>query len=503
LQGGAGASHGGSGPGFPTGGVGGSAGTGVSTGVSGAGGLGGTSIAGTSGISGSGFGGTAPGNLCIPILPPPTNCGGGLCGNGRRDTCLIRSAYDGCPEVRFTEVCDGADFGGQTCASLGYGGGTLACENFCQSVDTIGCSECAPLDAQLLACGPSPITETAFAVGIAATETEIGLAWSQWGEDGEQHLKFARLTSGLSLLTTTEFEEATTGLEGDLLIAPLPSGWVVAGMGQRSFTDYTQDIVVHGFNASGAHVSRNVVASLDPEELFSSPLIAARPGGGPMLVWGTSTGMRAALISADGRSAGAPFRLTTDDGLGSFPSAAYVGDAFYVARGIERGDTTALHLTRVENDGRVSADFDALPGRATYEPVLVQEATELRVVYGAPLPPTPEGDPVFALTWQRVSPTGAAASAPVTLQEIPFAGPSRAVAFGGDTVVSLLNFADPASIRLARVTNSGSLATSARTIAGGYYPGTLSSLNLVRRGTEVVMVWLPDTGTMQLARVAL
>ena len=71
---------------------------------------------------------------CI-VTPVPTNCGGGLCGNGVRDTCLIRAAFDTCPEVRFTEVCDGADFGPQACEDFGYGGGTLTCSNFCQTID--------------------------------------------------------------------------------------------------------------------------------------------------------------------------------------------------------------------------------------------------------------------------------------------------------------------------------------------------------------------------------
>jgi len=38
-----------------------------------------------------------------------------------------------------TEVCDGTDLGGQTCASKRYAGGTLACKSDCTDYDTSGC----------------------------------------------------------------------------------------------------------------------------------------------------------------------------------------------------------------------------------------------------------------------------------------------------------------------------------------------------------------------------
>jgi hypothetical protein len=44
-----------------------------------------------------------------------------------------------------TEMCDGTDLGGETCASQGCtGGGTLACNATCNGFDTSGCLDCPP-----------------------------------------------------------------------------------------------------------------------------------------------------------------------------------------------------------------------------------------------------------------------------------------------------------------------------------------------------------------------
>jgi hypothetical protein len=55
--------------------------------------------------------------------------GGPVCGNGTRET---------------GEVCDGTDLGGQTCASVGAGSGTLRCASGCAAFDTSLCSGNSP-----------------------------------------------------------------------------------------------------------------------------------------------------------------------------------------------------------------------------------------------------------------------------------------------------------------------------------------------------------------------
>jgi hypothetical protein len=36
-------------------------------------------------------------------------------------------------------VCDGDDFGGDTCQAHGFTSGTLACDQYCYTVSTAGC----------------------------------------------------------------------------------------------------------------------------------------------------------------------------------------------------------------------------------------------------------------------------------------------------------------------------------------------------------------------------
>lgn len=65
-----------------------------------------------------------------------------------------------------SEVCDGNDLGGQTCETAGAGTGTLACATNCVTFDTAGCI-CAP-SCGGLECGPDPVC------GESCGECEVG-----------------------------------------------------------------------------------------------------------------------------------------------------------------------------------------------------------------------------------------------------------------------------------------------------------------------------------------
>jgi len=106
--GGAGA-QGGAGGEAGQGGMGGEAGQGGMGGEAGQGGMGGMG-AGTASSSSSGQGGSGAG--------VPNNCGNGVIDPG--------------------EQCDGSEFGGKTCASIGLGSGNLLCNAFCGIVAS-GC----------------------------------------------------------------------------------------------------------------------------------------------------------------------------------------------------------------------------------------------------------------------------------------------------------------------------------------------------------------------------
>jgi len=56
------------------------------------------------------------------------------------DTSQCRKCGNGVAEPG--EACDGSDFGDQSCQSLGFVGGTLSCQIDCMMVDTSGCHNC-------------------------------------------------------------------------------------------------------------------------------------------------------------------------------------------------------------------------------------------------------------------------------------------------------------------------------------------------------------------------
>lgn len=113
-------------------------------GISGRGGAGAGGMAGTGGRGGGagvgspmGTGGTVT-ETCLPVggqscflLPN--------CGDGVRNDCMAPSGFGFCPFVTRTEPCDGSDLGGQTCKSLGYNSGELACTTTC-AFDMSGCA---------------------------------------------------------------------------------------------------------------------------------------------------------------------------------------------------------------------------------------------------------------------------------------------------------------------------------------------------------------------------
>lgn len=473
-------------------GGGGSGGLAVATGGFGDGAV---ATGGMAGVAGNGVSGTSGGGTTgspDPCLPVPTavNCGGGLCGNGVRDTCVLRGAFDRCPEVKVTETCDGTDVGAVTCRDFGFGGGTPSCSYFCQTIGSDGCRECHDLDGQLISCGPVPLAAGAYGVAIAAADSEIGVGWIEQDEAGQETLGFARLTPSLATVTSTRLRldqgDSTTMVAS---VAPLPSGWAVVGTTQ---TVAEVAIFVQVFDASGRQLSRTTLEVL-PDGWESGPLVAARADGGPMVFWATRAKIRATLIAADGRSSTAPFDVSTFDPEGFTFDAAYAGNAFYVMDGeLLPNDVRQLRLTRIEPDGRVNTPVPLLPGVNAHGGMLVRGASDLRVIYTGSLAFGPDA----TLQVRQVAETGAPTSAPVALP----GWTTRGVAFGGDT--ALWTFEGyPLSMGLVRAARDGSV-TMFRPIASSPFPEQSWIGDIARRGPDAVVAWLSTTGDIQLARVA-
>jgi hypothetical protein len=382
--------HGGDAPLTGMGGVAGTA-------VVGSGGAAGADSPGTAGITGGG-GVTGAAGVTGTWCPPPLNCGVALCGNGARDTCAVQT-LDCHGTMSMTEACDGADLGVETCQSRGYASGDLACSDIC-TLDAAGCSECVPLGAKVSRCGSAPLPgDEQFALAMAATDSEVALAW----EDADRFdtINFTRLSSGLDAIGTTLIDETAPD---SLSVAPLPSGWAVAGHNYL-------EIFTHAVDAAGVDRGRIVVDKLNTtslaDMLLAPPRMASRPNGGPLIVWATVSAVRVSVVSADGRSASTPKSISTVN----YPlnvvlmNAAWVGDAFYVAMQIADGPVK-LTLLRVEADGTPTTVFDAMPGSEALVPTLVTGADDLRVVYLATM------NNQFGAWWRKLGLDGQPLSPP-------------------------------------------------------------------------------------------
>ena len=372
-----------------TAGAGGAAGTGG--GMGGGGGIGGGGA--------SGAGGSAAVFYC-PYNDLGAPCGAALCGNGMRDSCHLTS-----PDTFPTEECDGTDLGSSTCESFGFASGTLACNASC-SLDDSGCDECVASAPNVARCGRAPVAvRTPRLLAIAATDAEVALAW--YGLDGNgvnPALRFARLAPTLDLIGETKLDDgcSTSGIA----LAPATSGWILAADLEFPGTRVFQ---ARAIDSSGQEAARTTVEELvvtgDQYVAEASPLLASRPGGGPLMVWQIidslgAVRIHAAVISDDGKSASSPIEIPTvaTRGPGSV-GAAFAGDAFYVT--FSQGDD--LVLARIPPDGASVSLIPVLPGESGSMPTLVSGSDDLRLVYAE------YGNPAGSKArWRRINEQGVA-----------------------------------------------------------------------------------------------
>jgi hypothetical protein len=285
-----------------------------------------------------------------PDHPPTPICGAPLCGNGVIDSCQICGpgiyasgadsgamngpdcTYSGNNPVTAYETCDGADLGTATCASLGFGGGTLACSDRC-TFQTNGCTTCL-VDPGIVACGNAEVEADApHALAMAATDTEVVIAWvpgpglKEAVDTDAGSVRLARFDSGLSLV-------AQSGCIGpahaqQVAIARTRSGYILAIGGDGGVTVQAMDSTLQ---PSGA-----------PRVLPNAggPMLTARESDsavldGPLFIWsqpvppsGTFYQTEGALLDDSGAEETAPAAIFDDDT--SVFTAAFTGDAFLLS----------------------------------------------------------------------------------------------------------------------------------------------------------------------------
>jgi hypothetical protein len=482
--------------GFSTGGVDGGAGV---PGVAGAGAIGpsggaatGGRGSGRGGSSGTGGRSTMTGETCLPVGTPM--CPATMCGNNRRDTCVVPSGMGLCPVVTLTEMCDGTDFGGRSCESLGFGSGTLRCLA-CNEIDTSGCSECRMSDATILRCGVSPVSGMPLEPAIAGTATEVGMAWGEL-VGGTPVINFGRLTENLDLVSTTRAVMAGVvgATVGSIDVAARPSGWLVTAYVEPS-------VLLVALDATGKVVQRRAVKVVPLEQYWGGPMFAAQPNGQSIIAWQSEAAVSAALIEPDGSTLTPLPDLARSDAPAFLRGALFANGAFYVALAVETPNNGGqTRLVRITTAGAVETTIDVLPDVDAGEISYVAGAADLRVVYSRFVPSNPPDDGGWSLLWQRLTATGAAATPPVVLGREPqFAGLGRGVGFEDDTVVLLFDVNNLGSLSVTRLASNGSISYQNFGLTVGGV--AVHHIDITRRGPDAVALWVNDRG-LRLARLA-
>lgn len=375
----------------------------------------------------------APGASCplgVGGVVPAVPAGGcpGLCGNGRIDTCVTESACPGpsCQRFMSSDVCDGAVPAGQSCASLGFAGGTLACSKAC-GLDTAPCAACVQ-DSRIARCVRlTGVHAQAFA--LASKNDEVALAWLERQPEGggELRARFALLSAELEIKQLGDCFGVAAWTS--IALAPTPSGWAVA---------------LDNNATSGSAVGFYLLDELgrpaaDPQPLIpgaSRPTLAARPTGGPLLLYGNTASLR------DEKGVEL-WRREVQPGTVEWPTAVYTGDGFLWAGRV--GSKRAVTVARLELDGTVSAAGEPVAGDQS-APALVWTDS------GAGL--------VWSGGWARLDRTGALLGAPVALD-----GAIPGAVSAGDGTIVLMHAEEIAPmnprghLRLGRLDATGNFRT--------------------------------------------
>jgi hypothetical protein len=458
----------------------------------GAGAAGATAGAGGSGGAAQACGGRTTAN-------PPV-CGAALCGNGTRDTCAGGGGIGGYSTggggvggggyageggygpSHYTEECDGTDLPQTDCRTFGYASGTVGCSANC-TYDLSGCEECGASQPSVRFCGRLSIA--AFDPGslaLAATDAEIGLAWAGTDAAGVMGLHFTRLSPDLAVLSSASVQSDSEFYGwGEVSVAPLPSGWVIAASGRDSLTLYP-------IAADGHLVGKTMVPT--PRSPLK-PLLAARPGAGPVLVWivdYTNSGLRAAVVADDGLSIATPIVLPLDGEPNEHEvDAAFVAGAVHVVAPVDLGTVRPLRIVRILPDGSGASLVGGPSGRFLRLPAFVAGAANLDMVFQ-------DGD-TTTLTWQRYDGTGSAIAS-VDLGSFALLDYVASVASGDAAAVLVPERGEP---KLTLMEVQGASLRPGFTVA---YANPFEP-RLARRGAELIAAWVGWGGGCASSRISI
>jgi len=365
---------------------------------------------------------------CKASAPLPAAACGATCGNGTVDACPSQER-----PLR-AEDCDGDDLGGDTCESLGYTSGTLACGGTCQ-FDRSRCNDCVE-SSEIEACvHPVDFDANTLALAVNADGTQVAYAWT--AADG--------LNPGVYFGLTEPGAQGVVGVpienEGRLALAATPNGYFVL----TGHTDYSNQaraaassITLVGFDSRGA-----LRGTLPFARRFAGFLVPRRDAS-PLLVYsgpdpGDDNGfssVRVELLDEDGSVALAPTVIEpkASDRDRWACGGVFTGDGFLVVVSLGDGQPSdGFRLVDVGLDGSIRHTEDVAvqqPGSCS----LAWNGTDVVWVYEGNFTHGVASEP--GMRWQRLSNQGVPLSDPVSIGDDGVAsGDYRVARFGDESLV--------------------------------------------------------------------
>ena len=230
-----------------------------------------------------------------------------------------------------------------------------------------------------------------------------------------------------------------------------------------------------------------------------SPVLAERPGAGPLALWQNGYGVMMSMIAADGLSWSAA-KTIVEGGVagGEFLAAAWVGDAFAVAVPIESdtpGIVGALRLLRVLPDGTTSELGDYFEGSGARVASIANgpDAHDIRITFET------DGPDGGAWYWRydAQAPVG-----PVRINQFGYGGASGPGVAFGDGLALFFGRPSGAGYAITRLDADGVSSGPVREAARMPYGfADRSRQQIVRRGPDVVFPFSGPGEQLYLARV--
>lgn len=292
--------------------------------------------------------------LLSPQLARAQPSAAALCGNGRIDSYGQRRVCAPCIPGRpcpcdvvpaGTEQCDGANLNGQTCASLGFLGGTLACDSQCR-VDVRACTREGP-GVQRVWSRPfvSDYGSVQRALAVAAGPSGVAVVVYELRRGGRGLTLHTFDAQGRPRATSPRFGAQSVGR---VEILAVRGGWLVAAyeLGSPAATR------LYRFGADGALTAS--LGAVSPHRLQG--LLPSLPGGPSLLLLGAieSSGvgrgqrvLRGRQLGPTGTPTTAPFPILGGIRLPCVQQShgAWTGQGWAIARA--RGNV-GFEQTRVD-----------------------------------------------------------------------------------------------------------------------------------------------------------